>query len=390
MGSRRIPQLDGVRGVAILLVLLWHYVANPITAADGTWAWYIKAALGLTWSGVDLFFVLSGFLIAGILVDNRSASNFYRVFYIRRVCRIFPVYFLLLGAFAGLTLTPLGRSPDFDWLFREPLPLWSYASFTQNIIMSLRGDFGANWLGITWSLAVEEQFYLVIPTLVLLLSRRYLAAAFVAGIAMAPILRAVEPGFAAYVGTPWRADALLGGAVLALLVRRDGFTASAERARPYLYLLLGVFLVGAAYLTLRPSALGPMQYFFLATMYTLLVLIAYTERDGGWIGRILGSRVLVWFGSLSYGIYMFHQASNGLFHGAVHGGAPRLESLQDVLLMVAAFATTLLAAVASFRYFELPILRWGHGFRYHGPDGRKVPVPAPTPHVSVSSRSTIG
>ena len=96
---KRISRLDGVRGMAILLVLVWHYFAAQVVAEPKGFLHYCPSALSLTWSGVDLFFVLSGFLISGILLDHRNTSNYFRVFYIRRVYRIFPLYFLLLGLF---------------------------------------------------------------------------------------------------------------------------------------------------------------------------------------------------------------------------------------------------------------------------------------------------
>jgi peptidoglycan/LPS O-acetylase OafA/YrhL len=91
--TKRISQLDGVRGVAILLVLVYHYFTCQIIAEPGTLFSYLKRATSLTWSGVDLFFVLSGFLIAGILLDHRNTANYFRVFYLRRACRILPLHF---------------------------------------------------------------------------------------------------------------------------------------------------------------------------------------------------------------------------------------------------------------------------------------------------------
>ena len=162
---KRVSQLDGVRGVAILLVLVWHYFGAQVVAEPKSILHYCTHALSLTWSGVDLFFVLSGFLIAGILLDHHNTSNYFRVFYLRRVCRIFPLYFLLLALFLCLSATNLSTSPSFRWLLHDPFPIWSYATFTQNILMGARGGFGPHWLGITWSLAVEEQFYLFVPFL---------------------------------------------------------------------------------------------------------------------------------------------------------------------------------------------------------------------------------
>src|SRR6266446_4286628 len=94
--SLRVPELDGLRGIAILLVIVWHYAVELFAREPGSTAAYGLAVLRLSWSGVDLFFVLSGFLIGGILIDNRGARNYFRVFYFRRVCRIVPLYYLCL------------------------------------------------------------------------------------------------------------------------------------------------------------------------------------------------------------------------------------------------------------------------------------------------------
>src|SRR6266581_1180198 len=101
--ATRLPELDAVRGLAIVLVLLWHYVACQLEDQPGTALNLIRQALGICWSGVDLFFVLSGFLIGGILIENRESQNYFRIFYLRRVCRIFPLYYCWL-AIAGVLL----------------------------------------------------------------------------------------------------------------------------------------------------------------------------------------------------------------------------------------------------------------------------------------------
>src|SRR5216117_2710692 len=89
----RIPELDGIRGLAILLVLVWHYWASRVHPPLGSAFAGIWMLCGLTWSGVDLFFVLSGFLIGGVLLEQRDSANYFKTFYVRRVCRIFPIYF---------------------------------------------------------------------------------------------------------------------------------------------------------------------------------------------------------------------------------------------------------------------------------------------------------
>lgn len=155
--DNRIPELDGLRGLAILLVVLLHYVKDGVT---GTGIWYSLglAPLRLAGTGVDLFFVLSGFLIGGILLDVKTTDTYYRTFYLRRFHRILPVYFLWLLLFAcGLALA----DPRVKGMFNQALPIWSYPLFLQNFAMAVQGTFGAQWLMVTWSLAVEEQFYLL-------------------------------------------------------------------------------------------------------------------------------------------------------------------------------------------------------------------------------------
>lgn len=362
---KRIAQLDGVRGVAILLVLIWHYVRGQLVPGNSA-IYRASNAFSLAWSGVDLFFVLSGFLIAGILLDHRDASNFFRVFYIRRACRIFPLYFLLLGTFALLLATPLATSPSFAWLFHEPLPLWSYATFTQNLFMGARGTFGPHWLGITWSLAVEEQFYLFIPVLTFFLPRRVLVSIFALGIAIAPFLRLGWPGFHAFVETPWRADSLLSGALLAVLVRWHPFDAAVRRNRTRLFTVFGLLLVGALVLMKRPMLMGGFNHLWLAALYSTFVLMAFITNTGV-VGAILGSRILVWLGRLSYGIYMFHEAVSGLLHGAIRHSAPQMRTLSDAGITLSALLITFGLATLSYRFFESPFLRLGYRFGYSRP-----------------------
>jgi hypothetical protein len=360
---KRIVQLDGVRGVAILLVIVWHYFASQIIAEPRSVISYLNIALRLTWSGVDLFFVLSGFLIAGILLDHRNTSNFFRVFYLRRACRIFPLYFLILGLFVCLTATPLFTSPSFKWLFHDPLPIWSYASFTQNLFMGVRGDFGPNWLSITWSLAVEEQFYLFVPLLIYFLPRRALVCVLFSAVLAAPLLRCVSPGFHAFVNMPWRSDSLLSGALLAVFVRWHPFVTTVRQHRTLVRYLFGTLLVGAAFMTLRPSPYGNFIHLWLAALFSTLILIAFIGREP-FFERMLGSPVLVWLGRLSYGIYMFHQAVNGLVYGYVRHGLPQIRTIADSGITCASLCITLALAMLSYRFVESPLVRFGHRLQY--------------------------
>ena len=375
---KRVTQLDGVRGIAILLVLIWHYVFCQISWHFLVWQispeskrilGYCMRAISATWSGVDLFFVLSGFLIAGVLLDHRDTSNYFRVFYLRRICRIFPLYFLLLGLFVCVGASPVSAAPRFLWVFANPMPIWSYATFTQNIFMGIRSDFGSHWLGITWSLAIEEQFYLVLPLLIYLLPRRsILLSSFLAAVLAAPVLRYVSPGLHAVVDMPWRADSLLSGASLALLVRWHPFLSAVRRARRLLLAIFVTLLLGTVAMIMAPTAgrwlLGAIfGHFWLACLYSAFILVAFADTEPH-LGRLLRSRVLVWFGNLSYAIYMFHEGVSGVLYGLFRSGPPEIRTPSDAWITLMALCATLLLALLSYRFFEGPILRLGHRARY--------------------------
>jgi peptidoglycan/LPS O-acetylase OafA/YrhL len=363
---QRIRQLDGIRGLAIILVILWHYVARQLVAPPGSGAATVVNALKLTFSGVDLFFVLSGFLIVGILLDHRGAPNFFRVFYLRRVCRIFPLYFLLVLIFVVLKAVLNDQDERWTWALTQPFPLWSYLTFTQNIFMSVYENFGGHTLAITWSLAVEEQFYLIVPLLVALLPPKKVFWVFIAGIFLAPILRWKYPGIHCWMATPWRADSLFAGACLAILVRSLKFTQIATRHKRWILAAFLVLLAGAVVITIRRSTTQGTKHLWLAGLYFFLILIAVTD-DKSRIARFFRSAWLVWLGTLSYGIYMFHETISGLLHGWLRGGKPKMETWADVSVTVLALGVTFALAVLSHRFFEQPILKIGHRFRYHDP-----------------------
>jgi peptidoglycan/LPS O-acetylase OafA/YrhL len=262
--------------------------------------------------------------------------------------------------------------PQFEWVFGHPFPPISYATFTQNILMGMRGDFGPHWLGVTWSLAVEEQFYLFMPLLIYLLPRRALFCVLSVGALTAPVLRCISPGFHAYVNTPWHADTLLSGACLAVLVRSHSFVATVKR---YKGILLGLFLVllaVVAFQSTRPPPLGALAQCWLAGLYVSFVLIAFIDKQP-LIGRVLRLPALVWFGQRSYALYMFHESISGLCHGWLSRAAPRLQAPADAAITVLALLLTLVLAELSFRRFENPILEFGHKARYR-PKGQKEPA----------------
>src|SRR5512137_2924489 len=225
------PALDGMRGVAVLMVLAFH-----LLHVDGEGGTLERAILGATrsgWAGVDLFFVLSGFLITGILLDARGGPGYFRAFYARRVLRIFPLYYAYL---AVLFLAVPALLPALDVRRETQGWLWTYLG---NVLFAREGGFQASpFTGHFWSLAVEEQFYLFWPFLVWLLPRRWLAAACLGLVAGAfalrfAIHRTTFNATAAYVLTPARMDALAMGALVAIAAREPAWWPRVRRAAPW-------------------------------------------------------------------------------------------------------------------------------------------------------------
>jgi len=160
LSRRNLPGLDGVRGLAILAVMLTHISLQTIALNP-----MLRGLFALGWSGVDLFFVLSGFLITGILLDTHQCANYFRSFYARRVLRIFPLYFGFLTV--ALLVFPYVVSPEF---MPAPSHRWMYVCYVANWLPH------AQWHVLThfWSLCVEEQFYFIWPLVVLLFGPRRL------------------------------------------------------------------------------------------------------------------------------------------------------------------------------------------------------------------------
>jgi len=210
----RLSELDGIRGVAILLVLTLHWIVYPTQPLLQPWLPRLWALANLSWCGVDLFFVLSGFLIAGILLDHRDAPNLFRTFYARRACRILPAYLLLLLA----ATLPIAGEPQ---ITQGQVPLAAYLLFLQNF-WTAAGAQVALALGPCWSLAIEEQFYLGLPVLLLRVLRGRFASFAAVMLIAPPLLRCLclaSGRWSAWDFTPCRIDAPFWGVLAAVAVR---------------------------------------------------------------------------------------------------------------------------------------------------------------------------
>ena len=302
-----IRALDGLRGLAILLVLLHHLFLNDYGGFPLLRAAYDVFRAG--WVGVDLFFVLSGFLITGILIETRDKGRYFVNFYARRVLRIFPLYYGLLVV--GVVVALLMPSVSGSFWHEQPW-LWTY---TSNIPIGRADSFvamKASWLdyGPFWSLAVEEHFYLVWPFLVYVCPRKWLLRVCL-GLATASIAARLVFVLttlhmtSAYVLTPFRVDGLLVGSACAIVVRSERLFARVRRFAPALLAVTALGIAAFHFKTgwVRWNPAVPAFGFALLTTFGGAFVIVLADQSNRRIRTAMESSVLRFLGKYSYGIY---------------------------------------------------------------------------------------
>src|SRR6185312_15890849 len=370
--SGRILELDGLRGLAVLAVIAFHYTegthwANPVT--------------GLGWVGVDLFFVLSGFLITGILVNSRGRPRYFSNFYARRSLRIFPVYYLLLAVYVGAAWLGGGRQPWAYWAMHaaflsatlEHFHYWAFAA----------PAFVYAGVTVLWSLSIEEQFYLLWAPIVRWLRPQALWAFLGALILGAPILRYClhTPGFTEYRFLPTRFDSLAWGAALAL-VARNWEPSPSQGRRSLRALAWGAGGILAAVLA-ATGGLRESRWFAL-TGYTALAAL-FTAAVGGavigagseaWACRGLRFHPLQHLGKISYAVYLIHYPILTLVAGWVEPGLGS-GSLGLAVRDLVSFGMAIGLATLSWKLLEAPAAglkeRWAPALGKH-PELKARPV----------------
>jgi peptidoglycan/LPS O-acetylase OafA/YrhL len=362
-GRAYFPSLDGLRAVSFFGVYLWHYMDVPYG-----------------WAGVDVFFVLSGFLITGILYDTRNDTHRIRNFYIRRTLRIFPLYYgVLLAIFL---LTPLLRwAWTWQWI-AWPLYLGNFLRFLYphlnnnfvalfadaRLVSRVNPDISLN-LGHFWTLCVEEQFYLLWPWIVFSVrDRRKLMAICVACIVLVPFARilavtqlpeALVGGGVVLHSTPFRFDTLLVGALIALLYRGAHREQMQSAAQAILAVaVLCVLSLGAYWFHFTTLDINNLvaRHTWLFTLIALFsgALMLRTLIPGTIPYRIFNLRWLRMFGTVSYGAYVFHDIPHSQYARLVehyfHQGTSGLTAVFGLVM-------TLTLAILSYHFFEFPMLR---------------------------------
>lgn len=353
----RIPELDGIRALAIWMVLashLFYGYPNP----DGAFAHIPNVILGVIshgWLGVDLFFILSGFLITGILLDSKTRPAYFRNFYSRRALRILPLYFTVI---ALMWLCYAGASRFFL------ISLAFLANFSP--YLNAGAPHGAS---VFWSLSVEEHFYLLWPLLVLYLSRRNLTILSALIVVGTPILRGVCASRGMGIGEiylySWfRFDGLALGALLAVWVRTPYNTArnTFKLAALLLSIALVITLVGLPFGLMQKGTLGAaLRYTQSQLPFAAFILSALMLRATKWTALLRSSFARL-SGDLSYCIYLIHLAVGDAYefftkalklNVAGAAGAFGVVLVRAVVILLVTFALALL----SRKYLEAPFQR---------------------------------
>jgi peptidoglycan/LPS O-acetylase OafA/YrhL len=354
--GRRVIELDGIRGFACLLVVMGHYFGEVEHGLR---------FLCLDWIGVDLFFCLSGFLIGGILLDNRESPSYFATFYTRRAFRIVPIYYLTIA----LVLLALPWFPQFGGAVYPPGYFFGYV---QNFAMSFTGIETSKWLMPTWTLCVEEQFYLLLPVIIYVLPSRQLVRVLLGLIVSASLFRLVlvatsANNLALHMLLPAEWDLLFLGVLGAYLQRSPAALRRLNRNNRFILkgaalggftLLLALAIDDNAFGWSMVDIFGSLALGIGLTGFLMLVVAGSPE------GQRFRSQTLRFFGRISYALYLIHQPVAGLMHGLILGNRPDIGKFTQAGVTIGALVVSIAIAHLSWVYLERPMIRFGHQWRY--------------------------
>jgi peptidoglycan/LPS O-acetylase OafA/YrhL len=364
ISQKRIPELDGLRGVAVLMVVSFHYINNQLINSSSRIGRIIYKLTSFGWVGVDLFFVLSGFLIGTILMNNRQAKNYFSTFYIRRIVRIIPNYYLLIGIFVIMCLIPF-FSTDYFLTGNNVIPVWAYLVMVHNIFIAHLQNFGSTSISATWSIGVEEQFYIVFPLLVYFLKEKWLPWLLVLAIIIAPIARMqYQHWIPPYVLLPCRMDSIAFGALIAYINHFYSLTAVVKRFRSAITFLMVLDIAICIFLYVRYGDLGVFRNTLFAFIFSTMVVFALVYKNSIY-GSVLRIQKLVWIGTISYSLYLFHDLILGICWRIAGGDDENiLETLRGGVITTIALIISLGFSWLVYRKLESPFVLYGKRFKY--------------------------
>ncbi|MFT3894465.1 MAG: acyltransferase [Anaerolineales bacterium] len=373
--DNRIKELDGLRGIAVVLVMTLHLFsrAKEFTAHPVLESFSFFATVG--WVGVDIFFTLSGFLITSILLKSKSDEHYFRNFYVRRILRIFPLYY---AAILFVLLFAPKLEEQFTEQLRTTLPIMLL--YVQNWAKLSKDFFITPYLGITWSLAIEEQFYFLWPFIVYKLDRDTLVKFSIGYIVISIVGRILttllwpslwQTSTFFYYTSFSRFEEMLFGGLLAVFLTYDGARDKVRRFATPLFLISFSTFVLLAFLSLPgmphpahhnlPLTLGGYTTAALFTVGLIGIFVTYPPRN--FFRRIFGFPVLTFFGKYSYSMYLFHMTPalillDVFWHSELRGWKAY------ILYPLTTYIATVIIALLTWHLFEKHMLGLKKYFEY--------------------------
>jgi peptidoglycan/LPS O-acetylase OafA/YrhL len=385
---QRIEGIDGLRAIAVTGVFLFH------ESVPG---------MQLGWAGVELFYVISGFLITRILLRSREGPSYLRTFYLRRGLRILPIYWLAMIVAFAIAAATMGTGALGYFPF--------YFLYAQNYYPQVATAFAAGIpdLAHTWTLAIEEQFYWLWPLALLAFTGRRLLALVALLFVSAPLARLLlllwtDNPFTMIATLPSQADGLAAGAALAVLVHQ-GIHETVLRRLGLAAVLIGAVSTAALVLhsgletfALTASwASDPVNVLLLSSLALLFVgLVALTLTSTGPLVRVLSLAPLRWSGTISYGLYLYDPFAILTVRVGSHlVGFDDASGAGRIMTAAAHFAVVYAFALVSWRYIEAPLIRLKSRVapdlsRPDVPVAEPVAVPVPVPVQIRDSQRLVG
>jgi peptidoglycan/LPS O-acetylase OafA/YrhL len=375
--GNHVPELDGLRGLAALCAVGYHYLFGPALAIPSIAI--LNTILEATPIALDTFFILSGFLIGGILLRSKESPNYYKTFYLRRFHRILPLYYSWIAVYFAFYFFGKGWGLVAPAGYSTPFVFASFFLMCQNFFIPIVES--TYIVSPTWTLAVEEHFYLLAPQAVGRLSKRRLTQVLVGVILVGPVLRVFLVKFighgelwsriASRIWTPCHADALAIGVLLAMAWESEGgrrWLRERSRYLPFgmlLFTILGSVLLHLAYTSVPHTFVLTAAFAQTAMEFSCLCLMIFVlTRPDAFFCKFLRSDTMRGVGKISYCLYLVHWGVLWMivrfgFH-TKFGASPKLE------LALAPFALVVSLAIAklSWKFLESPMIRRGQRYTY--------------------------
>lgn len=374
-----IPALDGLRGLAILMVVLHHLTARRNHDCFGsTLLSHIKS---IGWIGVDMFFVLSGFLIGSILLRNYGTKHWLRHFIARRALRVLPLYFVVI--FFCFNIATRIPTPQFDWLRKLQGDQWWFwlhlANFRRIWFDLAPAQANVHWMSTYWSLSIEEHFYLLWPCVLLLVGPKQLGRVAWLGVLLVMVTRAVLalgdlPISLVYYNTFTRMDGLLLGTLIGWLNthRRNQLVRSGKTVATVFLVSLAAFTIPMAAGVIgggRNTPYGGVVLYSASTAIAgSIVWFLVTQPSSHWICKVFSAPLLISFGKYSYAIYVFNKPVIYCTTAVTNGAFGRLSPLGVLVLWMFVCCLCWIVGWFSWRIIESPFLRLKRFFPVVRPD----------------------